>query len=634
MTKAKPNQKLSRRLRKAGSTALTSARKRAVRVAGSAAAPIAREAAFHPKVRGLAQQVMEGPLAPKVEQLAEQRGLTTHLQRLRSEELPEGHFFAKIIIDDWRKFNGESFRLHQDGKLVYGNRIEAPQRGFPLEYRNIVVTARDESRFSLNLPTTFKIAFSSGQFSTPQQDKYDKTYGVQQHGRVFYSMRGNTKNPKRIIVTFPGFGPSTTRISYAVSYMKQLTDAELQDTLFVAFQDRYSVSGTYMLLDSAGREIRSEIEAVIAGFLSQYGLTDDKMLIFGASKGASTALVYADKFPKARLLVAVPQMNLPYYFSKPFFYDNLYQFDAFHRIAQPVEYLRRYLDEGRSIDYFYTTNDELSNCSTIEYAEGLPNLRKYRFDGVHGAVARDALPTMLGIMRRFLGKGDEQPVAVKSLRTLRDEDGFDRAQVRLEGASMRLPKGGNAYLTADLSGTTLHQSLTPVPRSAIAHHTVAGQALWPLLGESERLSGYDYRLANGSAHRGEVPTATEDRVAAVDHGDAIDASGAVAEYRLLDDRLADRLTYRASLTAGSGAPLAVRLVADLDDAPADIEGANVVDVAVDDATCLVHFFVLRLGVLTRASAVRVEVLASLSEQQREALRGVEWAGAPLELTHS
>lgn len=265
-------------------------------------------------------------------------------------------------------------------------------------------------------------------------------------------MRGNTINPSKILITFPGFGPSTTRISYAVSYLKDLTDEDLKDTLMICFQDRYMVSGTYMMFDSAGRPLYSRDKKVIDEFLQKYSIDTSQILIFGASKGGSIALHYAKDFPQARLLVVVPQMNLPYYMNKPFFRYNLYQVPAIHQLVQPEDLLRQYFTEGRRIDYFYTNSDELSNHSLIELAHDIPHLTKYRVNGKHGEVARTALPSVLTIMRDFIGTGNRIPLICEDLRTFTEGE-YIYAQARIH-TGISQETATNWYLEADDGSTT------------------------------------------------------------------------------------------------------------------------------------------------------------------------------------
>lgn len=428
------------------------------RVSSSALKSKTRDIAYSPTSKKLARKLVATTQNTKFETLLANRGLEGKLRRISSENLSEGHYFAKITIKNWQKFKGKHFVLKQNGKPIYGNEIEHPARGFPLEYRNIVVTSRYPSKFSLDIPADYSITIGRGAFTTPQQIKYDRQYGVQQSGSVYYSLRGNLTNPDRILVTFPGFGPSTSRISYAVSYLKQITDSDLSKTLMICFQDRYMVSGTYMVTDSSGELLYSPVKAVIDGYMTEHGIADENMMMFGASKGGSTALLYAREYPAAHLVVAVPQMNLPYYLSKPFFKKNLYTVDAMHSIEQPGELARRYFSEGRRIDYFYTENDELSNHSFIEFAQDVPNLAKYRVDGEHGEVARTALPTIIGLMKGFLRGMTTKTVQVEETHSYPEADST-RVQVRIADDSVS-SDATNWWLKASLGRTAFYQLMT------------------------------------------------------------------------------------------------------------------------------------------------------------------------------
>lgn len=375
------------------------------------------------------------------------------------QPLPAGKSYALLTIKDWENFSNKDFVLTQSGDIVYGNRVEAPARGFELQYRNIIVTSTNISDFTLNLDTEFTLEFSNLPFFTDQQLSYDDQYGVEKFGDVFFSIRGNTTDPKRIIFTFPGFGPSTTRIPYAVSYLKNLTDEELAETLMVCFQDRYLVSGTYMLSDNAGDSLYPRVVAAIKDLAEKYQVADDNMLFFGASKGGSIALIYAQEFPKAHLLVGVPQMNLPYYMNKPFFKNNLFRSRQIQESVQPEVLLRRYIAENRKIDYFYTNNDELSNYSQVEFISSARNITKYRVDGVHGAVARKSLSTMLNIMRNFMGISDSQSIKTTSFKMF-EENNYVRFQIRANAVA-DLPEDINWYLHSMSENNNFFQMLAP-----------------------------------------------------------------------------------------------------------------------------------------------------------------------------
>ncbi|MDR6989384.1 hypothetical protein J2Y66_003899 [Paenarthrobacter nitroguajacolicus] len=403
-----------------------------------------RAAAYSPAGSELARAVLASDADSPVRRIIKAKGWDGKIRRLASDNLPQGIYFAKLTLRNWELCKGQQFRLFQDGKVVYGNMVEPPARGYPLEYRNIMVSSDDASRFTVDIDVPFEVKIGRGAFTTPQQLKYDEQYGVEQHGDVFYSLRGDTASPKKMLVTFPGFGPSTTRISYAVSYLKDLTETDLQDTLMVCFQDRYLVAGSYMMVDNAGRPLESRVGGAIEGLRRRFHIDPSNMLFFGASKGGSIAIQYAKDYPRAGLLLAVPQMNLPYYFNKPFFKDNLLQNRSLRDIEQPEDRLRGYFAEGRKIDYFYTNSDELSNHSLIELAADVPNLSKYRINGEHSEVARTALPAMLGVIRRFLNGPVDEVFGCEEMRTFRHGETL-QVQVRIDPTGSGIT-GANWFL--------------------------------------------------------------------------------------------------------------------------------------------------------------------------------------------
>lgn len=419
----------------------------------------AKQLAYSPTLRNTARKAITSQAATPVRKVLEDKGFEGHLRRFTSESLPEGQYFAKLTIDDWQAFNGQSFRLYQESRVIYGNEIEPPAKGFPLEYRNIVVTSPEATDFTLDIDSPYTLQIGKGAFTTPQQVSYDKQYGVEQHGDVFYSVRGNTAAPKRLFITFPGFGPSTSRISYAVSYLKGITELDLSDSLMICFQDRYLTAGSYMLIDNAGRPLVDRVNEVIRGFVDKYAIAESQMLFFGASKGGSIAVQYAEPYPEARLLIAVPQMHLKYYLDKPFFKDNIYNETGMHSVPQPESLLRRYFDQGRNIDYFYTNSDEQSNFSLIEAVADVPGLTKYRVDGKHGEVAKKALPTMLGMMRQFLtGAATEQELTVEDVRAF-DYPDSTGVQVRIDDESSP-SSASNWYLQSTLGRTKFLQLIS------------------------------------------------------------------------------------------------------------------------------------------------------------------------------
>lgn len=480
-----------------------------------------RSVAYSTTTRNFARRLVQDPSGSRLRTVIEQKGHGAALQRLASQQLPAGTYYAKLTIHKWGQHRNRSFRLLLGDDVVYGNKIEPPARGFDLEYRNIIVTSDDPADFRLDINASYSLKIGRGAFTTAQQVRYDKQYGVEQHGDLFYSLRGNLKNPRRLLITFPGFGPSTSRISYAVSFLKGITATDLSDTLMVCFQDRYMVAGTYMLVDNAGESLRGRVHEEIARILERHGIDERELMLFGASKGGSIATSCAEGFPEARLLAVAPQMNLPYYLDKPFFRDSIYRLPELRADPQPEDLMRRYFSEGRNIDYFYTDRDEQSNHSLIEFAQDVPGLTKYRVDGNHADVAKKALPTILTVMKRFLhGNSDDEldaPVRCDHVVSFPDDRGTG-FQIRL-GDDTPVPSGpqSNVLLGGDLGRTKFRQLISDHTYSFIKY-TTPTERLLPGMHRPSDIHSLLITTSTGSFRHGSLPSA-QPRV------DPVDASG-------------------------------------------------------------------------------------------------------------
>lgn len=445
-----------------------------------------RDLAYSPPSRALARVVEGDPRARPVKQLLEARGRGELLRRLASETLPAGQYYARLTLRDWSAHRGADFLLRERGRIVYGNRIQAPPKGVPLEYRNIPVTSDDPADFALDLPVRYQLHIGRGAFSTPEQATYDAKYQVQRRDGLFSSVRGNTTNPSRLIVTFPGFPPANSRVSYAVSYLKALRPEDLAETMMLCLQDRYGVSGTYMVHDDAGRPLHDRIVSAITAVMRQHGIAEEDVLLFGASKGASIAAMTARDLPGARQVLVAPQMNLPYYLAKPVLRGGLFRDRALWEVEQPGSLLRRYLAEGRRIDYFYSDSDESSNASLIEYARDAAGLTKHRIGGGHAAVAEKSLPTVLALLRGFAtGTADETGTSVGTGSPLQCTELTSTAHGdirshRVQLADDSVPDAANVYLEG-WQGRTRFRQLLSAGKDPAARFTPTAQHTDPAL---------------------------------------------------------------------------------------------------------------------------------------------------------
>lgn len=590
--------------------------------------------AFSPVGKAVARVVMASPEALELRKVLRLGGVEDHVRRLASASLPSGMYYAKLTIRQWKAYEGKQFRLLMGDEVVYGNEVEAPTSGYPLEYRNIIVNSKEATNFSLDIDVPYKLAISRGSFTTPQQREYDLKYNVVQHGDVFYSLRGNKVNPKKIFITFPGFGPSTARISYAVSNLKDISESDLSDTLMICFQDRYLAAGSYMMVDNSGVPLFDRVHQTIEKFRARFGVDQSEILLFGASKGGSIALHYAQGFPQAQLLLAVPQMDLPYYFNKPFFKNNLFTNPVLRSLEQPKDLIQKYFKEGRRINYFYTNDDELSNQSNIEFAADVPNLTKYRVAGPHGAVARAALPAMLGIIRQFLKEPGSSTFKCEEVRTFKHGQEL-QVQVRLDGEASTV-KGANWFLEGRLGQTRFMQIMSEHDYDFVKY-TSPEQQIYAESDLLEEITGLMAIEADGKQWRCELPTPVS-RVETVATApsfasEPLDLNAVeVRDYAIMDGRRFGRFRYSSQAVSATGNVVEVHFVRDLQDAS---EGAMAVEhdqntshllrVQSFDGGLLAHLLALRAVI--GAGAQRLVVVVNegaLDMKNCEALVRVDW----------
>lgn len=165
-------------------------------------------------------------LTKKVASRFEGTDIALTMRQAESMPLGPGKFYVRLCYKSWSSHVGEYIKLYCRGEQIYGNVIEPPEAGKPVEYRNMVGTSANPEDYAINLRGKFSVSVSPYPFVTREQARFDARFDVRQHGKVFYSIRGNTVAPERVVFTFPGFTLSTSSISYTVSYLKGLSPTE------------------------------------------------------------------------------------------------------------------------------------------------------------------------------------------------------------------------------------------------------------------------------------------------------------------------------------------------------------------------------------------------------------------------
>ncbi|MDO5741462.1 MAG: CDP-glycerol glycerophosphotransferase family protein, partial [Vagococcus sp.] len=339
-----------------------------------------------------------------------------------SQDLPSNLYYGKITIKNYNSVLDRRIILYRDNEQVFGAYVEKPEGSFPVEFRNFIVDSNNIGRYRINCNVDFILEFSREAFNTELQNEYDTKYGVIQRDNLFFAVRGNITNPKKILLTFASQALSASQLSYPITFMSSLKENDLSETLMLCFQDRYYTQGSFMLVDSQGFLLLPSIEKLLRILSQHYKIAEKNIMFFGASKGGTSALIAAENFPAARLLLVAPQTNLPNYLNRPVFLDNLYRMNCFHNEIQPGELLSNYLKQGRQVDYFYSNIDHHSNASAVEFMVDQPSLRKFRINVPHNDVITQGLPAINGIIKRFLGKSVIQKVDISGFHSTVTKD--------------------------------------------------------------------------------------------------------------------------------------------------------------------------------------------------------------------
>lgn len=225
---------------------------------------------------------------------------------------------------------------------------------------------------------------------------------------IYYSISGNINKPKRLIVTFPGFAAPHKEVSYLIiKYSTLEKQLNPEDFLLVAFQDNYLSSGSYMLMDDNGNDLTKAVINKISSLLVELHLTDSDLLMFGASKGASTAAYYGTFFRDAKMILCVPQMNLSMY--------NVYRPDNVWNMVQRIndselEFDLNYFNiihgfqrEDRDVNLFLSSKDS----SNVEEINGLISTDRFKIhcsDDAHGNVTKNNTENIIKEIKEWVNQ--------------------------------------------------------------------------------------------------------------------------------------------------------------------------------------------------------------------------------------
>ena len=237
-------------------------------------------------------------------------------------------------------------------------------------YTNIPVAFKP----TLNVPFPHKmteLAFGEDLYVTEEQRLLN--VGMTSFKNVSYrvSVRGF---PRRAVVTFPHYkGVGGWPAPYALLDGSRL---ELEDTLYISFQDPYWTMGTYFLSDSYGSDPVPAAEEAIRQQLTKHGLTSDKCTFLGSSKGANIAALVSSRFSDGRLVLCAYSTDLEYRIRNTHYSHLGTMLDRFAiSIPDTLEILTNEAS-AKETHWFYSIGDDLANRGNenieVEYLTSHP----------------------------------------------------------------------------------------------------------------------------------------------------------------------------------------------------------------------------------------------------------------------
>ncbi len=109
---------------------------------------------------------------------------------------------------------------------------------------------------------------------------------------LYYILKGNINNPKRLIFTFPHF--SENPLTFKVNSYHGFSDAN--NDLVIGLVDKYFSNGSFLLFDNFGNSLEYFVIDFIQKFINEYKDCYSQIIFIGMNKGATIAKYYESFF--------------------------------------------------------------------------------------------------------------------------------------------------------------------------------------------------------------------------------------------------------------------------------------------------------------------------------------------------
>lgn len=224
-------------------------------------------------------------------------------------------------------------------------------------------------------------------YQTPEQRNLNQTM-TQKNGISYrVSVQGD---PNYAIVQFPAYRGDRGWITpYGVNDASRF---DLQNTLYISFQDPYFSAGSYFLSDNYGNNPLPAAISLIDNELNKYEIPESSMTLIGSSKGANIAAIASQFFSDNQLILSGYAMDLKAWIT----HGGQAHLDSaldYYGIEYP-DAGRIFRDESeiKETHWFYSKSDAIANQGMEQYQA--TNLTSYASDEPHGVLYRVHEPEM------------------------------------------------------------------------------------------------------------------------------------------------------------------------------------------------------------------------------------------------
>lgn len=353
--------------------------------------------------------------------------INQYIEKIKKENVKEVSGNKKYLgftFNDLDNINEIPIKIcDEDYNIIY--QIFPPITGDGI-IQNIIINEQSQSislkilseinvnKYSVDFYDNFKISEKNNEYF----EKYKVNKVEWENTNLWFNKRGNKKNPKKIIVNFPGFYIHTSPLQYTISYYKKLNLLlKKYDILIYSFVDTYFSHGTYMLVDNNSETLTNKIASYLKNELIRYNLEESDILFFGASKGGTIAINISSQFNNNSLISVAPQLDLEKYaFTRNNFRNSTLKYLKKENIKLDYFYiLKDEIESGKNILYIYGSTDYASNGYFSQYLKGRQNTKVIISESAHNEITPQNMSFVDNYIYSFINNfKDENQISMKT----------------------------------------------------------------------------------------------------------------------------------------------------------------------------------------------------------------------------